>query len=396
MVEVSPELEGEPGYPIGSSEPNAAARHGEEFLIQRPESSTKFGQRKEVNAVELDYPFQEDMPELEGEEPLVEGEDGGDPAELVQAANEAFALHHKAKQRIMEIKKLRQYFRKPDAEERKKLLQEKMRTSPCHRCGELGHWSREYPQHANGTGVISTNASASRPSGHARPNVEEEWSTLVSLCRPNSSAPAMHKERFVGMVQYRDPVIFGVDWSPNQTLWCSRELHLRVIVDLGCVKSVVGVEWMNELIHEWRSQGRWFRIQEEQEVFQFGNGESLKSRFNVQFLCVIAGCWVILIMSVVKRKCPPLLSRQACSQLGLKIDCATHSFSSVRMGVKNFGMSQASNGHYLLPISQVEAACEVEVPEDFCMPVGMEATVSSQHSTWPFMNLNGQPRCSKQ
>lgn len=373
MVELSPELEGDVGYPIGSSEPNAAARHGEEFLVQR-ETVNKFGQRKEVNAVEFDYPFAEDMPDLDEEEPLGEMDDN-EPPELVQAAHEAFALHHKAKQRIMEIKKLRQYFKKPDADERKKLLQEKMRTSPCHRCGELGHWSRECPQRANGTGVTSTASSSLKPSGPARPNVEDEWSTLVSLCKPNASSPAMYKERFVGMVQPAEQVIFGVDWSPNQALWCSRELHLRVIVDLGCVKSVVGVDWMNELIQEWQSQGRWFRIQEEEETFQFGNGESLKSRFSVQFLCMIANCWVILTMSVVKGKCPPLLSRQACSQLGLRIDCATHSFSSTRMGVKNFGMSQASNGHYLLPICQYDVSCEVEVPEDFCMPTGMEAVV---------------------
>ena len=67
------------------------------------------------------------------------------PPELAQVKNEAYAMHFKAKQRIAEVKKLRQYFKRPDPEERKCLLAEKMKTSPCHRCGELGHWSRKYP-----------------------------------------------------------------------------------------------------------------------------------------------------------------------------------------------------------------------------------------------------------
>ena len=38
MIELAPELEGEPGLSIGSSEPNAAAaRHGDDFLVQRGE-----------------------------------------------------------------------------------------------------------------------------------------------------------------------------------------------------------------------------------------------------------------------------------------------------------------------------------------------------------------------
>ena len=361
MVELAPELEGEPGFPIGGSEPNIAARQGEELLVQRGEKYGLPG-KKEVNMVDYDNPFGEELFDVEEEDGHVEEE--MDPPELVHAAHEAFAMHHKAKQRIMEIKKLRQYFRKPDPDERRRMLQEKMKTSPCHRCGQLGHWSRECPQKSNGTGLA-----VSKPSGSSPPNVEDEWSTLVALCKqPQAvSAPGAYKERFAGVA------FAGV--AAFQSLWCSQELHLRVIVDLGCVKSVVGVEWMNSLVKEWKKSDRWFRVQPEDESFQFGNGESLRSRYNVQFVCVIAGCTVVLGMSVVSGKCPPLLSRQACTQLGLKIDCGTHAFSSHIMGVRNYGMSQATNGHYLLPISEFASVKPVDIPEDFCLASGQEASV---------------------
>ncbi|CAL1135165.1 unnamed protein product [Cladocopium goreaui] len=267
MVELAPELEGEHGFPIGNSEPNAAARQGEEFLIQRPESS-RFG-KKDVNAVELD-PFAEENVELDDDASMMLEE--FDPPELVQAANEAFALQHKAKQRIMEVRKLRQYYRRPDRpeqEERRRALQEKMRTSPCHRCGEIGHWSRECPQRNNAVAATAVKGSPSAKTA------EDEWSALVSLCHQQpsvaSSASVAYKERFVGVINH-------VGGIAHETMWCQQELRLHVILDLGCVKSVVGLSWMNQLVKEWKSKNRWFVVLPEQEKFQFGNGETLTSQ----------------------------------------------------------------------------------------------------------------------
>ena len=92
-----------------------------------------------------------------------EGEESYDEAdlsvEILAAKHEAFGMHFKAKQRIAEIKKLGQYYRKPvDNEERKKIISEKMKTNPCHTRGQLGHWSRECPMKAQ-----AVLASASMP-----------------------------------------------------------------------------------------------------------------------------------------------------------------------------------------------------------------------------------------
>ena len=108
MIELASELEGEAGFPIYLSEPSAA--RNEERRTERLGGRAREGEDDELG---------EDSPD-EGEMPL----------ELQQVANEAFGMHFKAKQKIAEVKKLRQYYRRPDAEEKKKALAAQMKSNP--------------------------------------------------------------------------------------------------------------------------------------------------------------------------------------------------------------------------------------------------------------------------
>ena len=407
MIELAPELEGESGCPIGSSEPNAAARQGDEFLLQRSEAhGNRFGHRKEnkdTYAMDLDGPLWEDPAEYQEETGTVlDGEDEQEIPELLQAEQDAMVIHHKAKQRIAEIRKLRQYFKKPDPEERRRLLAEKMKTSPCHRCGELGHWSRECPMKMNATGVTSSRSGATRG-----PTAEDDWAAMVALCNRDGAKSDRGYKTLAAVVrrepqrqkpcnEIRRSFVCG---KPFEAFWSQQELERKVIVDLGCVKSVVGVKWMRALLTEWKAQQRWFRVCPEKEVFQFGNGENLTSRYAVQFEAIVAGAHVIINMSVVSGHCPPLLSRHACTQLGLSIDCGSHSCSSKKMNVKKFGLSQASNGHYLLAVGGFEDTEVADIPNDFKMSPGCEAwivrpadsqRIESEESAPPLMSA--QPR----
>ena len=94
----------------------------------------------------------------------------------------------------------------------------------------------------------------------------------------------------------------------------------------------------------------------------------------LQFEAMLAICHVVIGISVVPGSRPPLLSRHACSQLAL-IDCGHHSMSSGLMKVKNFGMSRASNGHYLLPIDKFADGEVFEIASDFKLPAGREAYI---------------------
>ena len=299
MIELAPELEGESGYPIGSSEPNQAARQGDEHLIQRAGDATR-GRAREVNAVDESYgnPWEEQS--MAGGLAAIE-EDPEDEDALHQSWSRRRTRPSRCSSRLdrrwAEVRKLRQYFKKPEStEERKRALQEKMKTSPCHKCGELGHWSRECPMKGH-----AANASAGRIGG------ESEWSALAAMCsRPGNDLRARAAYMVLMGCQGHSatPPPRGEPWA---AMWCQQELSMRVIVDLGCVRSVVGDTLDDEVINQWRIDNRWIHVEAEAETFQFGNGETLVSKYKVQMEVVVAGRQAFLSMSVVGGSCPPLM-----------------------------------------------------------------------------------------
>lgn len=126
----------------------------------------------------------------------------------------------------------------------------------------------------------------------------------------------------------------------------------KKILDLGCMRNVVGVQWANDVVAEWQRAGRWHQVLSEEEVFRFGDGNTLKSKYRLQLEATFGGRRVLLAFSVVGGPCPPLLSKQSHTQLGIMIDTEHHTMSSKKVNVRNYGLAETKAGHYTMSIDE--------------------------------------------
>ena len=162
----------------------------------------------------------------------------------------------------------------------------------------------------------------------------------------------------------------SVGFEVREVLWSLEDLAFKIILDIGCMRSVVGVKWANTLLARWQREGRWFAVESEAESFKFGDGAVLVSKFRIHFVGSFAGQPVIYGFSVVEGNCPPLFSRSGCSQIGAVIDCDDHSLGAKRLKVRGYGVGR-DTGHYTMRIDECEPAC-ANLPREFRLPASTD------------------------
>ena len=386
MVELSSELEGEPGFPIGQAEPLIGGAQGEEHLIQRNVIGNRF--QKHKAALVAEATVEEDVEESYGNASLsgipeeVVGDESLEESELhpeiLHAEHEALAMQFKAKQKMAEVKKLRNFFKKGD---KRKSQEEQMQEKPCHACGEFGHWIRECPKvkaALAGSNPVLLATGGSKPrqveSKELELDAEDEWALMTSLCQSatDSKASAVGAYMVSSAACNHDMVHKHAvnNHKPHEAWWSMKELARGVILDLGCMRNVAGIQWANDVLAVWKREGRWFNVLKEGETFRFGDGSTFVSRFRMQLEATFGGKRVLLAFSVVPGPCPPLLSKPSHTKLGLLVDCERHVINSRKLGIKNYGLTTTDGGHYMMRIdefqhvSELDDGIQLHMPED--------------------------------
>ena len=141
--------------------------------------------------------------------------------------------------------------------------------------------------------------------------------------------------------------------TTHDVYWSLTELGDKMILDLGCMKTVAGTTWVKPLVLKWKRNGWYCKVVPEKESFRFGDGHINQSKFAVIIHVNLAGIPCLLRISVVAGNCPPLLSKPVCTTLGLMVDTSSHAVTSKKYGIKRFGLSQSAGGHYVIPIDQL-------------------------------------------
>ena len=157
-IELATELDGEHGYPVGMSEPNMT-RKGEEWLLQHAAGRP---------AADLAAPWSPRMTRARTRSPSTTHR---------TRPRRCRSIQYKAKQRIAEAKKLRQYYRKPDNEERRKIL--KMKTQP----------PRLWPTWTLVQGIPAAK------SANVVDDAAAEWALLGSMCSTSAAAEVFQRAR---------------------------------------------------------------------------------------------------------------------------------------------------------------------------------------------------------
>ena len=291
---------------------------------------------------------------------------------------------------------MRQFFKGGHTEKTKQWIKDQQKKEPCFICQKLGHWSRECPDRASkkpGKPSHSVNVTA----GNILPE-PGEWDLLASMAAYKSDEctrvqKQVVRDCFVESGPRVNPVV------DHETFWSLRELHSSLILDLGCMKSVAGTKWVNQHIQRLKSEGRWMRAEKEKESFRFGDGHELWSQYAFVFEATVLGVRVIIRLSVVPGECPPLLSKPACTQLGMVIDTEHHTVSSRKLKVSNYGLAQTFGGHYALPVAEFDPQSpplhDPEVPSHVeAIPVYVSDALGDSGSHENFEVAKGQTsRC---
>ena len=267
-------------------------------------------------------------------------------------------------------------------------VEELKRRTRCHRCQQIGHWSRECK---NPPVKGSSKGSKGKSSGKADSGAAmvEHFVALVSNHKTMSQL-LLEKRSMSGQLS---PHFQEVE----QLLVSSPGFG---VLDSGCGKTIIGSNTFREFQHLWEQHG--FELpQPEAEVnhFRFGNGSRETSHQVVSMPVVLAGRRGFIKAALVQGSAPLLISREAMRTLKAQIDFGRSEMkifeeelvvplrtnSAGQFAVYLLGQSEKSELHFE-EVMQTEIRCDVQAQDSVdvqdshgeLQPCAEETTLSSE------------------
>ena len=371
-----PELQ--PDAPHGSAaQSQGASSHGR----------GRFGRAYGAHVMEEETGGDDIVPE-EGAGDLEEPANGDD--EMSVAEHEAFVAVQQGQARLKAIRQARGYYRRTEQSAggdtaAKKRLEELMAKNPCRNCGGFGHWSRDAICPKN-QAKAATSANVTVTDRGTPPAVPvSEALTAVSTPAKNlapsasgSSATPSHAALTAVLESYlsrQNPAshvasayMVSADGGEGTLPEAVFDMHMQadtllahppkntdyegvMIVDIGCVRSVAGVAWVEREIAIRQRLNKHVHVERAADWFRFGDGVRRLSQYRVFLEIAIKGHTGLLAVNVIDYPCPPLLSKAVCTSLGMCIDCESNSCEIRRLGERRCALCVSTEGHYLIRIN---------------------------------------------
>ena len=246
-------------------------------------------------------------------------------------------------------------------------VEELKKRTKCHRCGRLGHWSRECKAPRNdskGPGKGTGGSSSSPPTGAAsvEPSKVEFIAFVSSTMTLLQRARALQQDRAAQSAGAITACVEEPQSSlPEEVLLVSSPGY--GVLDSGCGKTIIGSETLRSFEKLWSQRGVAPPCkQAEVNQFRFGNGQVETSDHSIAMPVVIAGKRGVLNASVVSGRAPLLISRPAMQALRASIDFENHEMQLFQEKVR-VPLHTNAAGQFVLNVMDEERPRPMEFQE---------------------------------
>ena len=288
----------------------------------------------------------EDVEQFLAQHEMVEVENDDEPEIFAERdVADVMAVSWKEKRKeITKMQRNRRFSRAADLKRQFRVeVEEIKKKTRCHRCGVIGHWSRECKRprtegKSSGKGVPSGSGGQST----AR---KESGTAYVEHFIASVGAPVTMIDRLRDRLSHTKPTEMQ---EVNEALLVSSPGF--GVLDSGCGKSIMGKKTFEGFVELWKAQG--IPVPEpyaETNHFRFGNGQRETSEMSVKAPVVLAGKSGVVRVALVKGEAPLLVSRKALQSLHAKLDFSKNELT-VFDSQEVIPLQVNSAGQYVVPL----------------------------------------------